>query len=177
MDGNLKFGSLIGRGGDTAFLLGYPHKGVLSPAPAKTRRHSFPRVAGIINNSTVIPALRRHIPSRAVLILLFPFCLGLPGCCCWTDNSGTRHTLIIGLGVVSVNESKSEAAQVVRANALGVIADAGGFTAGFSSRFTTSVPAGAEDVRIEASQQPFAPLKIEVQKAQSNQINQGDKHP
>lgn len=110
------------------------------------------------------------------LLCLVALCAGT-GCCHWTDKSGTRHTLIIGVGVVSVNESKPEAACVTRANVLGISADAGGLTAGLSSRFSTSVPDGAEDVRIEASQKPFAPLKIEVQKAQlnqTNQMNQGD---
>lgn len=104
-----------------------------------------------------------------VCLSLFP---ALAGCCHWTDKSGTRHTLIIGVGVVSVNESKPEAAQVTRANALGIIADAGGVTVGAASHFTTAVPDGAEDVRIEASQKLFGPVKIEVQKAQLIETNQ-----
>lgn len=116
------------------------------------------------------PKAQRGRPGQ--LFLCLALLLGLTGCCRWTDKSGTRHTLIIGVGVVSVNESKPEAAQVIRANALGITADAGGVTAGLSSRFTTAVPSGAEDVRIEASQKPFAPIKIEIQKALLTQTNQ-----
>lgn len=97
---------------------------------------------------------------------------GGAGCCSWSDKSGTRHVLIVGIGVVSINDSKPAAATVTRAHALGVTADQGGVGAGYSSRFTTSVPAGAEDVRIEASQRPFAPIKVEVQKAQLTKTNQ-----
>lgn len=92
--------------------------------------------------------------------------------CSWTDQSGTRHVVIVGLGVVSVNDAKPSAATVTRTQALGVAADQGGIMAGYSSRFATTVPDSAEDVRIEASQRPFAPIYVEVQKAQLNQTNQ-----
>lgn len=97
---------------------------------------------------------------------------GGAGCCSWTDISGTHHLIVVGIGIVSVNNSKPTAATVTRANVLGVAADQGGVTAGYSSRFTTAVPNGAEGVRIEASQRPFAPIKVEGQKYQLNQTNQ-----
>jgi hypothetical protein len=183
------------------FLLGYPVKEVLSPASANVPRLDLPIFPDSVkfpaepsadfstadffrsetsSTSATFPAVLLRTAWPALLSSCLILCLGLSGCCKWTDKSGTRHTLIIGIGVVSVNESKPEAAQVVRASALGISAGTGGFTAGYSSRFSTSVPAGAEDVRIEASQHPFAPVKIEVQKAQLNQTNQnnpGDKHP
>lgn len=112
------------------------------------------------------------------MVAWFISCLafaGGPGCS-WTDRSGTRHVLIVGVGVVSVNNSKPSAATVTRANALGIAADQGGVAAGYSSRFTTSVPEGAEDVRIEASQRPFAPIHIEVQKTKLNETNQPAKN-
>jgi hypothetical protein len=66
--------------------------------------------------------------------------------------------------ILVVALSISAAGPVTSMHTLGVAADQCGITAGYSSRFTTAVPDGAEDVRIEASQHPFAPIKIEVQK-------------
>lgn len=115
----------------------------------------------------------RTLPTLAKL-----FCsLALMFCSagCWTDQSGTHHTLIIGLGVVSVNQTNPAAATVTSMHTLGMVANQNGLTAGYSANFITSVPDGAEDVRIEASQHLFAPIKIEVQKTQltkTNQINQ-----
>lgn len=98
--------------------------------------------------------------------------ISLPGCCHWTDSAGTRHNLVLGFGVISVNESKPTAVKVTRATIVGLGTDDRGATVGYSSRFSTEVMAGAEDVRIEASQRPFAPIKIEIQKAQLNHTNQ-----
>ncbi len=116
-----------------------------------------------------LPKTKRTI-SVALLLLL-----GLTGCCHWTDQSGTSHVLIIGIGMVSVNDSKPAAATVTRIRALGVTAAHGGVTAGYSSQFVTAIPAGAEDVRIEASQRPYSPIRVEVQKAQLKQTSQNQK--
>ncbi len=94
---------------------------------------------------------------------------------CWTDKSGTHHMLVIGLGLVSVNQTNPAAATVTSMHTLGLIANQSGIVAGYSSSFITAVPDGAEDVRIEASQHPFAPIKIVVQKTQFNQTNQPTK--
>ena len=101
-----------------------------------------------------------------LFILLSLIALGGTGCLAWTDKSGTHHMVVVGLGVMSVNNSKPTAASVTRLQMLGLAAGEEGVVAGYSSRFTTAVPDGAEDVRIEASQRPFAPIKIEVQKTQ-----------
>jgi hypothetical protein len=108
------------------------------------------------------------IPLWTLLCLVI---LGSTGCVSWKDHSGTRHTLVIGIGVVSVNDSKPTAATVTRAHTMGIAVDANGLTAGYSARFTTAVPDNAEDVRIEASERPFQPITIEVQKTQLNQTN------
>jgi hypothetical protein len=121
------------------------------------------------------------VSRKGLLLVWFLFCLsmlGNTGCCSWTDKSGTRHVLIVGIGIVSVNKSKPAAATVSQTHALGItISDQTGvdFGIGYSSAFVTAVPKGAEDVRIEASQHPFASIKIEAQKAQSNQTNRINK--
>ena len=109
---------------------------------------------------------------RPVRFLLCLAMAGGAGCCSWTDKSGTHHLIVVGIGIVSVNNSKPAAATVTRANVLGLAADQGEVTAGYSSRFSTAVPDGAEDVRIEASQRPFAGINVEVQKTQLSQTNQ-----
>lgn len=106
------------------------------------------------------------LPALARMLLVSAGLLTLPGCVRWKDASGTRHMLVVGLGVVSTQDSKPEAARVTRAHVVGVAADREGVMAGMSERFITSVPANAEDVRIEASHRPFAPIRVEVQKAQ-----------
>lgn len=115
---------------------------------------------------------------RLTLLNFFWGCVMMAGVAgCWTDKSGTHHMVILGVGVVSMNDSNA-AATVTSTRALGVVAGPGGVTAGYATSFITAVPAGAEDVRIEASQRPLAPIRIEVQKAQlnqTNQINQGVK--
>ncbi|GAB6142150.1 hypothetical protein JCM14076_28790 [Methylosoma difficile] len=111
--------------------------------------------------------------TRMVITALF-FSLIVAGCS-WTDNSGTYHQLIIGLGIVSVNQANPTAATVTSTKSLGLSADKNGLVAGYLSSFITSVPSNAEDVRIEASQKPFAPIKIEIQKALLNQSHNKEK--
>lgn len=111
--------------------------------------------------------------------IVFLMCLAITSGtgCSWTDKSGTHHLLVIGLGVVSVNQTNPTAATVMSTHALGVTASSDGFIAGYSSIFITSVPVGADDVRIEASQRPFAPIKIEVPSAQlinTNHVKKGN---
>ena len=105
------------------------------------------------------------------LVLLCLISIGT-GCIPWSDKNGTRHMVVIGLGFVSIHDSNPTAATVVRAQTMGVTADAQGVVAGYSSRFVTAIPNYAEDVRIEASKYPFTPIKIEVQKAQITKTNQ-----
>jgi hypothetical protein len=125
---------------------------------------------GPLSKARVNLVNRKHLmPTWTILCLIIA---GGTGCCSWTDKSGTRHVLIVGVGIVSVNDSTPTAATVTRAHALGLTADQGGIAAGYSSSFTTAVPAGVEDVRIEASQHPFASINIVVQKTQLNETNQ-----
>ena len=93
------------------------------------------------------------------------------GCCRWTDKEGTHHVLIIGAGLVSINNSNPSAATITSKRIVGLAADGNSIAAGYSSSLTTAIPSGAEDVRIEVSKHRFAPLTIEVQKAQLNQTN------
>lgn len=116
-------------------------------------------------NTNQYSEISQKIKSLSCLALA----LALTGC--WTDRHGTRHTVIIGFGIVGVTPTNS-AATVVSVHCLGLNGSRNGINAGYSSSLTTSVPANAEDVRIETSQHPFAPIKINVQKTQLKEQKQ-----
>lgn len=96
-------------------------------------------------------------------IIVAALCLLGTGCYRWTDKQGTCHTLLIGVGVVSVNNTRPEVATVTRTRSLGVTVDSGGLTAGYSARFMTGAMPGTNDVLIEALEEPFNTIKIEIQ--------------
>jgi hypothetical protein len=100
--------------------------------------------------------------SKAILICLFS-CL-LVGCVPFTDRSGTRHYLVVGIGVVSVNKT-NQPVQVIKETMLGMTIQtlplkcAVGVEDTIELRAETSVNAV-----VEVQNLPFKPLKVEVQK-------------
>jgi hypothetical protein len=103
-------------------------------------------------------------------------CSGIPV----RSRDGTTHHLIIGIGVVSVNNSRPSAATVTATHAVGVSmsdAPALNLQIGYSSSLTTAIPDDAEDVRVETSRLPFGPVIVDVQKAKlrNEQTNNKDK--
>ena len=100
--------------------------------------------------------------AAAVVALLCGCSLCLPG------KNGTTHHVIIGVGVVSVNESVSHAVVITDTNALGVtLTDRPGLKlgVGYTSSFVMTVPDNAQDVRAEVSRSMFGPLLIAVPRA------------
>lgn len=84
--------------------------------------------------------------------------LGLAGCSV-TDKSGTKHTLILGLGIVSVNQSNS-AARVYKTQVLGVgVSDMPGvrFGIGYANSMTVLIESNAV---VEVSNNPGSPMKV-----------------
>lgn len=92
----------------------------------------------------------------------------LTGCIYIPSKTGTGHVLVVGIGVVSVNDRTNQALVATSTHVLGMqVSDQPGlkFGLGYASGVVTTVTDGAEDVRAEISQCPFGPLTITVQNA------------
>lgn len=100
--------------------------------------------------------------------------LGLTGCVVTVPGKGhTTHHVILGFGIVSVNEPENQAVVTTDAQALGIsLSDRPGLRLGlgYSSSTVVSVAAGAEDVRVEVSKSPGGPLIVDTQSAILKQI-------
>ena len=97
-----------------------------------------------------------------------------------SQDGGTRH-LIIGFGIVSVNETPEKAVIATDIHALGFsVSDRPGlkFGLGYSSSTVVTVAPGARDVRVEVSKKPWGPLVVETQRAeiQKETIERGGQH-
>jgi hypothetical protein len=82
-------------------------------------------------------------------------------------KKGNVHYLILGFGIVTVNES-SQAVTATDIHALGISAsDQPGLklAVGYSSSTIVSVTDGAEDVRVEVSKIPGSPIVVDVPRA------------
>jgi hypothetical protein len=114
---------------------------------------------------------------RSILLVLFAIILS--GCICIPGKGGTRHYVIVGFGIVSVNESE-DAITATQTQALGVsISDRPGLKLGigYASSTVVTVAPGAEDVRVEISKRPGAPLIVDTQSAKFKQSGvKGDGH-
>jgi hypothetical protein len=116
---------------------------------------------------------RIRLHSLIFFLLAFDGCVSIPG------KNGTRHHLIIGVGIVSVNESPAQAVVATDSHALGIsISEQAGlkFALGYSSSTVVSVADGADDVRVEVSKVPGGPLIVDVPaaKLRSNISSKGE---
>lgn len=76
-------------------------------------------------------------------------------------TNGTTHYLVLGVGVVSVNNTNQYAASVTKANVLGgYVSDHGGGV-GYSSEQRIMVNTNV-NMDIEVSKVPFKPMKVNV---------------
>ena len=103
--------------------------------------------------------------------------LSLVASCCGTNKNsfaiplrgeeGSVHYLIIGVGVVTVPGTEARTAvQATQMQSLGVAISDQPVTklgVGYMSSTVVSVPDGAKDVRVEVSQVPGGPLRVETQ--------------
>lgn len=74
-------------------------------------------------------------------------------------SDGTTHYLVIGIGVVSVNNTNKTIAQVTRVSVAGFMASELGVVAGFVSQASIAVKTN-ENIAIEVQQLPFKPIKV-----------------
>jgi len=82
---------------------------------------------------------------------------------------GTTYHVIVGFGVVRVNDGTPSAAVVTDAHSLGaVVTDRPGMKIGlgYAASSVVSVPPDARDVRIEVSRKPWGALHVDAQAAQ-----------
>ena len=112
----------------------------------------------------------RFIPGFLQLsLIVFIFSMS-SGCIQIPGKGGTKHYVIIGFGIVSVNES-DEAVVATQTQALGVsVSDRPGLKLGigYASSTVVTVAPGAQDVRVEVSKIPGGPLVVDTQSAQFN---------
>lgn len=92
----------------------------------------------------------------------------LTGCIYLPSKSGSGRVLVVGIGLVSVNDRTNQALVATSTQVLGVeVSNRPGlkFAVGYASGVVTTVSDGAEDVRAEVSHYPFGPVNVTVQKA------------
>jgi hypothetical protein len=92
----------------------------------------------------------------------------LTGCIYLPSKSGTGRVLVVGIGLVSINDRTNQAMVATSTQVLGLeVSNRPGlkFAAGYASGVVTTVSDGAEDVRAEVSHYPFGPVNVTVQKA------------
>lgn len=65
-----------------------------------------------------------------LLILLTSLALGSSGCISWNTADGTRHTLVLGVGLVSSKNLPDQSATAFRSTTLGLAVQTGGAPAG-----------------------------------------------
>lgn len=102
--------------------------------------------------------------------------LALMGCAFETKSGdGTRHYLILGAGLVSVNDQQSNAAVAVRTRSLGIaLSDIPGMgmTAGYASNKYVGVTDGNKHLVIEVADHPQGDLSVNVRGTPATQENE-----
>lgn len=89
--------------------------------------------------------------------------------CVPIKQKGTTHYLVLGVGVVSVNNTNKEVAGVSRANVVGFMASERGAKLGYATESTVSVKTN-ENVIVEVTKSPFGPLKVDVPRWSSGYV-------
>lgn len=88
-----------------------------------------------------------------------------------TGTAGTKYHLIIGFGIIAINEADN-AVTATQTQGLGVsISDRPGLKLGlgYASSTVVTVAPGAADVRVEVSQKPGGPLIVDTPSAKFRQ--------
>ena len=120
--------------------------------------------------------------SLALLLVALITCSS--GCLSWHSADGTRHTLILGIGLVSTKEAPDRSATALRAHTLGLALRPpnGGLVLGYQSLHVTAIPPEWEGV-IQVNSTPGHPLTVEghAPKPQpfspATALTQGEEHP
>lgn len=99
--------------------------------------------------------------SRVFALGLGLLLLSSGGCISWHSKDGTRHTLILGLGLVSTRETEDAGAVALRAAALGMTVrpPQGGLILGYHRLQYTAIPPGWEGI-VQVDATPGQPLTV-----------------
>lgn len=93
-----------------------------------------------------------------MLVLLLPMlCAG----CLSYSKDGVKHTLVIGIGIVSTPASSNAPVRVTKTSVAGICVNQSQLSAGLSSTLTTEVSTNANAL-MDVSKNSFKPLKIRV---------------
>ncbi len=121
--------------------------------------------------------------ARASLLWLKPLtclslCVALTACVVSIPGKEGRTTyhVIIGFGIVSVNEPAEQAIVTTDTQALGItLSDQPGLKmgVGYSSSTVVTVADGAADIRVEVSKVPGRPLIVDTQSAMLKPFGSG----
>lgn len=96
------------------------------------------------------------------LVFLTLIVLCCAGCLTWKSSDGTRHHLILGVGLVAVKESPDQTATALRANTLGLAVHPTGVALGYQSlQVTTFAPDWQGLVNVSCT--PGQPLTVQGQ--------------
>ena len=86
------------------------------------------------------------------------------GCVSWPSSDGTRHTLVLGLGLVSTKASPDNTATAMRCQTIGLAVQTGpphgGLVVGYQNLQQTDIAPQWQGV-IQVSDTPGQPLKVE----------------
>jgi hypothetical protein len=100
------------------------------------------------------PALSRSLHFRVLCVLLLFSVAPLSGCASWTGKDGVRHSLILGVGVVSALDKGPVQVQDLRAGGLTVGPDL--VSVGFAQRHEVEIdPEKAGNAVISVKARPF----------------------
>ncbi len=103
----------------------------------------------------------RSTTRAHLLLLVLALCCG--SCASWQSADGTRHTLILGVGLVSTKSAPGHAATAVRSHILGLTVQGSphaGIVVGYQSLQQTVIPSEWEGV-LEIETIPGYLLKVE----------------
>lgn len=116
--------------------------------------------------------VRQGYPSRCTQVLLFivtlfSSALLCSSCLSWKSADGTRHTLIVGLGLVSTKNSPDDSATAIRSHTLGMAVRTGstnpGLALGYESLQLTEISPKWEGI-VGVSAIPGQPLIVDAYK-------------
>jgi hypothetical protein len=113
------------------------------------------------------PNRRRFLPKTRTplpLVLFISIFLLLSGCVSWQAADGTRHTLVLGLGLVSTKSGPDQSAAAYRCQTLGIAVRTGGpnsgLALGYQSLQQTQIAPDWQGI-VQVSATPGQPLIVE----------------
>ncbi len=98
-----------------------------------------------------------------VTLLLLTLAAGGSGCCSWQSADGTRHTLIVGIGLVSTKTTPDQSATALRTQTLGLAVrtgpPSGGLVLGYQNLQQTAIAPDWQGV-VQVNAAPGEPLMM-----------------